>query len=436
MTQDQKTDVLVIGGGPAGTTIATLLARGGRQVTLLEKDQHPRFHIGESLLPMNLPILERLGVLDQVEKIGVKKLGADFTSSDRPGHYHTYLFANAMGESADHAFEVRRAEFDKILFENCRESGVDALENHQVTRVEMDQDGRHRVIARAPDGTDLSWAPDFLVDASGRDTMLARSNGWKLPNRKHASAAVFGHFHGVKRRPGDNAGNISVYWFEHGWIWMIPLQDELMSVGAVCWPDYLKQRKDDLDTFLAASIELCPAARRRMRSAQPANAARATGNYAYGSQKISGPGYLLIGDAYAFVDPVFSSGVYLAMSSAERGVELVETWLSGDKRRYRGLEKAHRKDIQRGLKSFSWFIYRFTSPAMRKLFKEPRNIFRVEQAVVSMLAGDVFRVGPVQRRLIIFRIIYAVSWLVSWKSSYRAWRQRIRNAKNELTWTS
>ena len=421
-------DVLIIGGGPAGSTIGTRLARNGHTVVLLEKDEHPRFHIGESLLPMNLPILERLGVLGQMKQIAVVKRGADFTYGDNPLVYRTYNFDRALGNSPTHAFEVKRETFDHMLFENCRQAGVETHQNHKVLKVELDASGAHRVLSEGRDGKQNTWTPRFVVDASGRNAFLAGANGWKRKNLRHASAAMFGHFKGIERRPGKNAGNISIYWFPHGWLWMIPLQDDVMSIGAVCWPDYLKRRRGDTEAFFWETLALCPAAKNRISHAQAVSPIRVTGNYSYRANRSWGNGYLLIGDAFAFIDPVFSSGVYLAMNSAEGGIPIVEHWLNNEKQAFRSACRRFERRTEKGLRAYSWFIYRFTSPAMRNLFKRPRNFVQVEQAVISMLSGDVFANRSVQLRLALFRIIYGVSWLRNLKASYAARRRRLENA--------
>ena len=404
--------MLVIGGGPAGSTFGTFMSQRGRQVTLLEKDHHPRFHIGESLLPMNLPIMERMGVLDKIRAIGVPKMGADFSIAGAGEEYNTFHFSRALGDSPDHAYEVRRSEFDQVLFEHCRSSGVDAREGMRVTSVTAHKDGRHLVSAVDETGGEHRWDAAFLVDASGRDTFLSSRNGWKTKNRRHASAAVFAHFGGVRRRPGSDQGNISIYWFDQGWIWMIPLRDDVMSIGAVCRPDYLKTRNCELDEFLERTLKNVPEVRDRIEDAKPLVAAQATGNYSYLSKRMHGPGFLMIGDAYAFIDPVFSSGVYLAMSSAERAVEVAEAWLSKDRRAWLRAARRYEADTQRGLGYFSWFIYRFMTPPMRDLMSNPRNMFQVVQGVISMLAGDVFDNRTVRLRLWLFRLIYALAWFV------------------------
>src|ERR1700734_3092574 len=272
-------DVVVIGGGPAGSTAEALLARRGYQVIALEKARHPRFHIGESLLPMNLPVFERLGVLDKVRQLGVFKPGADFEAENERG-YNTYAFARALGNSPPHAYQVWRQDFDKMLYDHARECGADAREGHEVKQV-VQQSVRESLIDVATD-TDENYQirARYVMDASGRDAFLSAKKKLKRKNDEHQSAAIFGHFLGAERRQGEDAGNISIYRFQHGWMWMIPLPDGVMSVGAVCRPAYLKQRKGRKVEFLLDTLKRSSALWRRLESAELiGNEVRVTGNY-------------------------------------------------------------------------------------------------------------------------------------------------------------
>jgi flavin-dependent dehydrogenase len=429
----ENVDVLVVGGGPGGSTISTFLAEKGYRVVVLEKDAHPKFHIGESLLPCNLPVLAALGVLPEVRKMGVLKLGADFSYATDDVH-RTYYFSKALNATAPHAYEVRRSDFDELLFRNAAKKGVDTREHVRVTSIEHDDDRAPRAatvdaVASGPDGeVPLRFKARYVVDASGRDTFFAKKLGIKRKNPNHGSAAIFGHFQGVARRAGADQGNISIYWFDHGWMWMIPLRDDVMSVGAVCWPDYLKTRTGSTTDFLLQTLALAPAAHARMKSAVPLGEIRATGNYSYTSDRMTGPGFVMVGDAFAFIDPVFSSGVYLAMNSARLAAEVVDGALRDPASEER-LQSEFEARVRKGIGAFSWFIYRFTTPAMRWIFKHPKNVFRLEEAVISMLAGDVFDSEAVHRRFSMLRFIYGVRTVIEFKDHVANKALRRKNAR-------
>jgi len=418
----QHCDVLVIGGGPAGSTAAAVLAEKGWRVTLLEKDRHPRFHIGESLLPMNLPLFDALGVRGEIESIAMMKYGAELCS---PHHSwkQNFFFSDALDKSWPHAYQVPRAAFDHILLRNCARKGATVIEECRVTDVRFPGTGGCIVNATGTERGEQVWEARYLVDASGRDTLLATKLGIKRRNARHSSAALFGHFTGVERLPGRNEGNISIFWFEHGWFWQIPLQRGITSVGAVCSPRYLKSRKASPGEFLWETIALCPQLMSRMRDARLASPVTATGNYSYQAERMAGDRYVMVGDAYAFIDPVFSSGVFFAMNSALLGAETVDGALRDPARRA-ALERRMNRTVRRGLASFSWFIYRMTSPAIRDLLMSPRNVLRVQEALLSLLAGDVFRTRAVHARLLFFKALYYAKSMGSIRASFAAWRRR------------
>ena len=425
-------DVAVIGGGPSGSTAAALLARRGYRVIALEKARHPRFHIGESLLPMNLPIFERLGVLDKVRALGVFKPGADFEADNERG-YNTYAFARAIGASPPHAFQVWRQDFDKMLYEHARECGADAREGHEVVGFEQCGPRETRLDVNTDDGRSYRVRTRYVVDASGRDAFLSARRKLRRKNHQHQSAAIFGHFRGAERRPGADAGNISIYSFEHGWMWMIPLPDDVMSVGAVCRPDYLKQRKGRTIEFLQATLQRSPALWRRLQhAALIGDEVRVTGNYSYDSTQMGGAGWVLVGDAFAFLDPVFSSGVYLAMSGAEQAAAVVDAALR-EPRREAALLRRLEKRQRAGMKRFSFFIYRFNGPVMQQMFRQPRNTWQLEQGVISMLAGDLFDTPRVLWRLQLFKAVYALCGLRDWRRWRAEHKYRLAQARSEFS---
>jgi len=429
MTQPDSQDsveVLVIGGGPAGATTASMLAERGIRVVLIEKARHPRFHIGESLLPANLPLLDRLGVGAQVRAIGMEKWGAEFISP-WDGRRQEFEFAGSWDKSMPFAYQVRRSEFDTILIRRAAELGAEVIEGCRVTDVEFSADGRAtRVHAQDEAGVTRSWCPSFVVDASGRDTVLGNRLQSKQRNKKHNSAAIYAHFQGARRHAGKREGNISIFWFDHGWFWFIPLADGATSVGAVVWPSYMKTRAKPVREFFLDTIALCPPLAQLLESASLASEVEATGNYSYACERTHGRNYLLVGDAYAFIDPVFSSGVMLAMQSGMAAAEAIEACRTNPGGAARALRRFDRV-IRHGPKQFSWFIYRVTNPTMRELFLGPRNLLRMQEALLSVLAGDIFGRTPIWASLRSFKALYYLISIAQWRRTLRAARRRRSN---------
>jgi flavin-dependent dehydrogenase len=421
--------VLVVGGPPAGATISALLAERGRDVVMMEKAHHPRFHIGESLLPANVQLLDQLGVRDQVERIGMPKWGVEFVS---PTHDHRAFveFGDAWDKTMPYAWQVRRSDFDEILFRNAATRGARTLEGYRVREVAFDDEGA-TVQVELDDGARQTWRTKFLVDASGRDTLLANHFKCKEKNPRHNSAALYGHFTGAKRLEGKLEGNITILWFEHGWFWFIPLADGTTSIGAVCWPHYLKSRgKKPLPEFFHDTIALCPELVKRLEGAELVGGeVHATGNYSYSSTKSSGARFLMLGDAYAFIDPVFSSGVYLAMQSAFEGADVVETSL--DRPLHAGFARARfDKRLRHGPREFSWFIFRVTNPTMREFFMAPQNPMRVKEALLSLLAGDIYGKTPIWGSVRILKALYYVVSFGNLGRTVRAWQRRRINIRD------
>ena len=384
-------DVLIIGGGPAGCTAATLLARMGRDVVLLEKDTHPRFHIGESLLPKNLAILDRLGVRAAVHGIGVFKRGAEFVS-DETGQSIAFPFSLAISKGDAHSYQVRRSDFDKILFDNAAAAGARCLEGMRVTELEPGQQGRQHVSARDNrDGTTHEFAPRYLLDASGRDTLLASRLRSKQSNKQNNTAALYAHYEGVTARTGDTEGYISVHLADDGWFWLIPLPDDVMSIGFVGNPSAFRGRNGkSTEAMLTARIAASPTVSARVQGATRVSEVFGTGNYSYRARRSWTSNSCMIGDSFAFVDPMFSSGVLMAMTAGEMGAATADAWLD-DPARGNALARRNERVLCAAMDRISWLIYRINTPAMRTMFMSPSNMFRMRDGLVSLLAGNLQR---------------------------------------------
>ncbi len=403
----ERCDVLVIGGGPAGSTAAALLAQHGRHVVLLEKDTHPRFHIGESLLPCNLPIFDRLGVHDEIQELGVLKPGAEMIS-DATGRSIDFNFATGGDRAFTYSYQVRRADFDAALFANAQRRGARTIEGMRVTDVQFDlarPEAACLVAARSAGGPLRSFAPRFLLDASGRDTFLARRLRLKTPDKRNNTAAVFAHFRNVTCRQDEMAGCISIHLTDDGWFWVIPLRDEVTSVGFVGNPTAFTERSGSPRDLLFQRIRSSPTLQARMSDARLISEVMGTGNYSYRARACWGDGYMMIGDAFAFIDPVFSSGVLLAMTAGELGAEVAHTWLD-NRSKGRQLARRSERQLRYGMDRLGWLIYRINTPVMRQMLLAPNNRFRMRDAVTSVLAGHLRGAPGLRLPLLAFKGAY------------------------------
>lgn len=324
----ERCDVLVIGGGPGGAACATLLAARGFAVTLLERAAFPREHVGESLLPASIPVLEQLGAMPAIEAAGfVAKRGATLVWGKDPDPWSWY-FADDP-EQRPTSFQVVRSEFDNILLDNARAHGVDVREQHQVVDVEFEAE-RPKVVRYLHQGAEGQIEPRFVVDASGQAALLSRKLQLQQWDTFFQNLAVYGYYRGAKHLDPPNDGNIFIESYEHGWLWKIPLHTGVTSVGAVVDKEIGQSglRKHGVSGFLAAQIALAPHTRALLQDAQLVGKPQVERDWSYRSSSFAGDGYVLVGDAACFVDPLFSSGVHLALGSAALAASYVTTALN------------------------------------------------------------------------------------------------------------
>jgi len=397
----RRCDVMVIGGGPGGAATAAFLAMRGHRVVLVEKDRHPRFHIGESLLPRTLPILDELGIHDEVRRIGVFKPGAEFISEDGTREA-VFEFSRALLGGPGHAYQVRRSEFDEIVYNRAVALGVEARQETTARVLSLDGEGA-RIRTQGADGEAIDWEAGLLVDASGRSTVVSTALSEKSPDPRNSSAAIFGHFRGVPREEGARAGNIRIYLTRPGWMWQIPLRDDVTSIGFVAPGEHLRTRDCGIEAFFEAHCARHPHIAARLAGAERVGTLHATGNFSYRARTASGASHVKVGDAYGFIDPIFSTGVHLALTSAREASAAISDILAEPSLRSRRLAGYHRS-IERRLGFVSWFIYQIHDPSFRDMMVNPKDILGVERAIISLLSGDFRPDIRIQSRIALFRL--------------------------------
>ena len=317
--------VLVIGGGPGGSTAATLLAQQGLRVQLLEREPGPRFHIGESLMPETYWIFRRLGMLDKMKaSLFVKKYSVQFVNDTGKESQPFYFFEMNPHESSQ-TWQVVRSEFDQMMIENAREHGVHVRQGVRVLDVLLDGDRATGVRILDQNDKEEMLHPQVIVDASGQSAVIANRLKLREPDPFLKKASVWTYWKGAHRDPGIDEGATLVLNTEgkKGWFWYIPQPDDIVSVGVVASFDYLLKNRGDLETIYTQEVERCPAVKRRIASAQRVAGFYSTKDFTYRSTRTAGDGWVLIGDSFGFLDPIYSSGVFLALKSGELAADAV-----------------------------------------------------------------------------------------------------------------
>ena len=385
-------DVIVIGGGPAGSTVATLTAREGRSVVLLDRERFPRFRVGESLMPATYWTLKRLGVLDRLKASHFpKKFSVQFFSSN--GRCATpFYFSEIDPHENTQTWQVDRAEFDQILLQNSIDSGVAVHQQANVKQVLFDGPRAVGVDVEFAEGDRRRLHASVIVDASGQTAMLSRKLGLKQVDPKLQHAALYTRYRGAVRSPGKDEGATLIMHTreERSWFWYIPLPDDQVSVGVVGPMDYLvKQRVGTLQETFDEEVALCPALPQRIRDAERLTAVAAIRDFSYISRQIAGDGWVLAGDAFGFLDPIYSTGVFLALTSAENAADSINAaFAAGD---FSGERLGrHGEKYVAGMEAMRKLVYAYYDPDFN--FAEFLKRFpRCREDLVHLLIGNVFR---------------------------------------------
>ena len=328
MDTGEHYNCIVIGGGPAGATAGTVLAQQGRRVAILERESFPRYHIGESLMPYTWFTFERLGVLDWFEKAACpKKYSVQFVSTTGKVSQPFYFF-ETIKHPCSTTWQVLRSDFDRMLLDNARAKGAEVRQGTVVRELLWDGARVVGVRAEVAGGGSQTLRADAVIDASGRDTFLASKLGWKRRDPDLTKISIFTYYRGAKRDPGLDEGATTVaYVPEKGWFWYIPLPDDVVSVGVVAEADYLYRETRDPEAIFAREAGECIWIADHLRTATRIEPVRVTGEFSYRAESIGGNGFCLAGDAFSFLDPVFSTGVFMALKSGEMAADAVHRGL-------------------------------------------------------------------------------------------------------------
>ena len=372
-------DVAVIGGGPSGATTAHLLAKAGARVLVLEREVFPRFHIGESLLPMN-PVFDRLGYRPR-ESAHVRKSGAEFFE-ESTGRQATYLFSDSLGGTGEHAYHVERSVFDLALLEGAARVGAEVHQGERVTGVELGADP----ILRTTKGT---YAARYVFDASGLDAFFAHEHKTRRRIAAFGLGAIYRHFTDLSPAIADEitvAGNVKILFLDEGWMWSIPLGHGRVSVGLVTRRKGLEPVW--LDEALSASTEMS----RILEGARPEGPHERLASFSFMNARPHGPRWSCVGDSACFLDPVFSSGVALGMIGAANAADTLAPALAAGREGDPELMAPHAARMKAGYDIFATLINAiYQRRLLPDLFFAREQSAELRRGMTSALAGDVWR---------------------------------------------
>ena len=383
-------DVAVIGGGPGGATLATFLARAGHRCVIFERSKFPRYHIGESLIPHTHDIFDRLGLLPQLRASAFPvKHSVRFVSHGGKESVPFYFSETIPGERA-RTWQVERSQFDTMMLDHARASGVEVHEQTSIDKVLFEDSRAVGVQIVSANEVRSEVRAKVVVDASGRACIIGRQLGLRSPLPELRKASAWGYYRGGLRLPGIDAGETTMFLIPGGgWFWYIPLPDDMVSVGIVADPEYIFSQSDDMEAAFMREAALCLPLADRLAAAQRIGPVRGFRHLAYLNRQTCGDGWVMIGDARAFLDPIYSSGLYLALGSAELASQCIDDALKNNDvsaTRLGAFEPALWKgvDVVRRL-IHAFYDPNFSFPKFAERFPEHRS------ALIDCLVGDVIK---------------------------------------------
>lgn len=380
-------DTLVIGGGPAGSTAAALLAKGGQKVLLLERETFPRFHVGESLIPYGNDVLRELGVWDKLEQAAfMPKLGAEFTMGNAAGFQRFYFGRNLAPRYAQ-TFQVERSRFDHLLLQHAEEQGVTVLQQARVGEIRADSAGVDLTYEHA--GARRQARARWLVDGSGRTAIAGNAMGLEksdlgMPKR----LAIFAHFENVFRNDGEDAGHITIVRLENAWCWFIPLDETKTSVGLVQLLADFKSQGVNVEESFQRAIGSYMELRFRMKRATRVIPFHTEGEYTFRFHRAAGPRWLLAGDAAGFIDPIFSSGVMVALRSSRRAAQAILGADAAGRSLSPREQNAYTRDVKKMTNAFLDMIRMFYDRHAFEVFMGPSPRLGLPRAVLNLVGGN------------------------------------------------
>jgi len=405
MNKAEIYDVAIIGGGPAGSSAAALLALAGRRVIVFEREKFPRFHIGESLLPFSMKAFTRLGLHEKFARAGfMEKFGGEMCSACGDKGVKFY-FKDGFRSQTDHSYQVTRADFDKVLLDHAAESGAEVHEETTVDRVAFLKEGLELRVTAKNSSRDVGAR--YLIDASGRNSVVG--NYFKLKkNYDHLQKmSIFAHYGGVERDQGIDGTLTRMVRGIDRWFWVIPLTAERTSIGIVLDSATFRAAKKSPEAFLEEAVAEQPQLANRMQIATRVSPVYTAADFSYRNTRLTGERWLLAGDAAGFIDPVFSSGVFLAVLAGEHAADALNEALDRPKKA-RKLFARYERTINRAMDVYLRFVNAWYTKEFIEVFLHPQDILQIPPAVNAVLGGNIGNSFAIRWRMSIF---YLLLWL-------------------------